>query len=159
MKACSCWPDPRKNCKQVPKSPAKARFCLHHSHCKPNLDRSAFACWWRRASCQQLNPTKAAIRKRVGGCTQQDLRGRGWDPDLPIHAQTTDVIVGSVLSTPNPTQCRYIIEARSCISCSHCSSSFHFFVSLFYSKHFLNLSSKNTLTRGCYSLLHNVIKE
>lgn len=84
---------------------------------------------------------------------------KGTDPDPPIAAQTIDVITGPALSTPTPARSRYVIEAGSRISCSHCSSSSLFFVSLFHSMHFLNLPSKNTLRTGCCSPLHNVIKE
>lgn len=91
-----------------------------------NLAGSAFACLLCTA-CQQLNPTKAAIREGVGGCTQQELQRKRWDLDPLIQAQTIAVIViaGSVLSTPNPAGSRYVIGAGSCISRSHCSSSSH----------------------------------
>lgn len=58
-----------------------------------------------------------------GGCTQQDPQR--WDLDPPTQAQTIAVIMiaGSVLPTPNPAGSGYVIEAASCISCSHCPSS------------------------------------
>lgn len=138
---------------QAPRTPPGAWLCLC---CEP---RGICLCMLAAYSLPAIKSNKSSNQERGRRVHTAGPAKKGTDPDPPIAAQTIDVITGPALSTPTPARSRYVIEAGSRISCSHCSSSSLFFVSLFHSMHFLNLPSKNTLRTGCCSPLHNVIKE
>lgn len=110
---------------QAPRTPPGAWLCL-----SPYKPGGICLCMLPAYSLPAIKSNKSSNQERGRRVHTAGPTKKGTDPDPPIAAPTIDVITGPALSIPTPARSRYVIEAGSRISCSHCSSSSHFFLFL-----------------------------